>query len=165
MRMCRISTDQKTTTVSTKIVMNRANVQGRSLIRLTEDHILISIHEPEITPACVNRSKHTKAVVYLQFHDVDAQTDGRYAMFSKRDARCVRLLVEQWRPKLDLVILQCVMGRSRSAGIAAALSKYYNDDDTMFFRRYTPNMLVYRTMLNEMYAHDPLNFLGGRDEG
>ena len=55
---------------------------------------------------------------------------------------------------LDLIIVQCEAGQSRSAGVAAALMKYVWNDDTAIFnnKKYTPNMLCYRTVLNELMS-------------
>lgn len=54
------------------------------------------------------------------------------------------------RVGVDRVVVQCEAGRSRSAGLAAALGKIYNDDDWFIFdnAKYNPNRYVYRTMLN-----------------
>lgn len=48
------------------------------------------------------------------------------------------------------VIVNCEAGISRSAGVAAALSKVLTRDDEEFFRRYVPNRLVYRKIIEEM---------------
>ena len=49
------------------------------------------------------------------------------------------------------VVLHCDAGMSRSPGLAAALSKVLVGDDTEFFKRYRPNMRVYRTLLERYY--------------
>ena len=51
-----------------------------------------------------------------------------------------------------MMIIQCDAGVSRSAGVAGALMKYYNGDDSEIFEnpKYRPNMRCYRTMLNEL---------------
>jgi predicted protein tyrosine phosphatase len=54
---------------------------------------------------------------------------------------------------VDVVIVHCGAGVSRSAGLAAALAKWYNGSDLEFFKPpYAPNMLVYRTMLEALHA-------------
>ena len=72
----------------------------------------------------------------------------------KEDAEKIKQFVEAH--KEDSIIVHCDAGVSRSAGIAAALMKFYNGDDTPIFDnpRYCPNMLCYRTMLNTMMEGD-----------
>lgn len=62
---------------------------------------------------------------------------------------------------IERIILHCDAGVSRSPGVAAALSKSLLGDDAEFFRRYRPNMRVYRTLLNRLHeqaanpSHEP----------
>lgn len=49
------------------------------------------------------------------------------------------------------MVLHCDAGMSRSPGVAAALSKVLVGDDSQFFKRYRPNMRVYRTLLERYY--------------
>lgn len=48
------------------------------------------------------------------------------------------------------ILVHCDAGVSRSAGMAAALAKFYTGDDMWFFRHKRPNMLVYRLMMNAL---------------
>lgn len=58
-------------------------------------------------------------------------------------------IVNRYKDKINLIICQCEAGISRSAGVAGALSKVLNKDDSKIFEDYCPNMLVYRTVLEE----------------
>ena len=67
---------------------------------------------------------------------------------------------------INLCICQCDTGISRSAGTTAALSYIVNQDDAWVFedRRYMPNRLVYRTLLDVYYRdheHPPYHQLEG----
>ena len=55
--------------------------------------------------------------------------------------------------KVDLIYVSCAGGYSRSPAVAAALSLWLNGSDEEYFdgKRYCPNMLVYRTMLNSLF--------------
>lgn len=54
------------------------------------------------------------------------------------------------------IIVHCDAGECRSAGIAAALAKYYNGTDEEFFDnpKLVPNMLCYRLMLVALTGED-----------
>lgn len=53
---------------------------------------------------------------------------------------------------IDTLIVHCEAGMSRSAGVAAAIMKWLNNDDTPIFDvpRYRPNMRCYRMTLNAL---------------
>lgn len=72
-------------------------------------------------------------------------------LFSKKNARDILNFIKEYKNDIDLIAINCEAGISRSAGIAGALSKIYNNDDSYFFKKYLPNSLVYRLILNEYY--------------
>ena len=84
-------------------------------------------------------------ILVLWFDDVDG--DGG---MTDDDAKKIHQFVERYKHR-DFII-QCDAGVSRSAGVAGALMKYYNGDDSEIFDnpKYRPNMRCYRTMLNEL---------------
>jgi hypothetical protein len=49
----------------------------------------------------------------------------------------------------DEIVINCEAGISRSAAIAAALSKILTGDDKVFFDQFIPNRHIYRTILTE----------------
>lgn len=71
-------------------------------------------------------------------------------MFNEDDAYLIKRLLDKF-PNTD-VIVHCDAGISRSSGIAAAILKAYTNDDIIIFDnpKYRPNMLCYRTTLNEL---------------
>ena len=48
----------------------------------------------------------------------------------------------------NLIVVHCEAGISRSAGVAGALSLIMNGTDEYYFKKYLPNMFVYRKILN-----------------
>lgn len=54
--------------------------------------------------------------------------------------------------KIDVLIVQCNAGISRSAGVAAAIAKHFYNDDKWIFNsnKYRPNMKCYQLMLREL---------------
>lgn len=58
---------------------------------------------------------------------------------------------EEVKNDIQLLLVHCVAGRCRSPAVAAALAKIHTGDDNKYFKAFTPNMLVYRTILNEAF--------------
>jgi predicted protein tyrosine phosphatase len=78
-------------------------------------------------------------------------------LFSAAQAREILDFVRA-NPTAEQIIVHCDAGRCRSTATAAALSKILTGDDKIFFdsplarmRQWSPNMRVYRTILNEHF--------------
>lgn len=69
--------------------------------------------------------------------------------FSEKNASDILDFVEKSKEAIDLLIVACEAGISRSAGTAAALGKIYLGSDDFVFEseRYRPNIFIYRTIL------------------
>lgn len=115
-------------------------------------HIVISITTTEDDRARIPSSPHCKGVLRLVFHDADAPTatSSEEALFSAAHADAIWDFVLAHRADVERVILHCDAGVSRSPGVAAAVSKALLGDAAEYFRRYRPNMLVYRTLLKPL---------------
>lgn len=74
-------------------------------------------------------------------------------LFCENHAKLILSFVETYKNKVDLIAVNCEAGRSRSVGISAALSIILNGlgSDMYYFKRYCPNMLVYRKILDTYY--------------
>jgi predicted protein tyrosine phosphatase len=74
---------------------------------------------------------------------------GLLVLFSEEDAHRVLDFVKTVWDRIDLLMVHCEAGASRSPAIAAAVSRVYLGDDGPFVlpHLYEPNPLVYRTML------------------
>lgn len=112
-----------------------------------EKHIVISIHDPNTTHAILSETcKDTRLETLFL---VASDTDGKYGVpFTREMANKVWLLVDKYKDDIDLIVINCEAGISRSAGVGAALSKVLNNDDTDFFRYFRPNMFIYRKVLS-----------------
>jgi len=113
-------------------------------------HIVISVQDPKYDFVKLPDQDSRIGWIGLNFFDLD-QKLGDYIIFSQADAKSILTFVEAYKDKVDLICVNCVAGISRSAGIAGALSKIYNKDDSYFFKHYLPNNLVYSTILGEFY--------------
>ena len=117
-----------------------------------EPSILISITD--------TRCKHTTpsdkytAVLKSTFDDVSTQHTADihgYKLISDEDAAEIMEFVNEYKDKVKTIVVNCEAGISRSAGVAAALAKIVNGDDTEIFKiRPYLNQYVYKTIL---YKH------------
>ena len=64
----------------------------------------------------------------------------------------VSKFVKYWYNKVDYLIVQCEAGISRSAGVAAAISKWTTGNDEKYFSgmRFVPNHRCYTMVLNSL---------------
>lgn len=119
----------------------------------------ISITDPGSAPAQMACPK-CQAVLRLSFSDVDHSEGDYTVLFSSAVAREILDFVEAWAPRVRTLLIHCEAGVSRSCATAAALARLRFGEDQEFFRRGRPNMLVYRTLLEEALGeaiHDETN--------
>jgi predicted protein tyrosine phosphatase len=72
-------------------------------------------------------------------------------LFTEKDAENILDFVAVYKDFVDLIVVHCEVGISRSAGVTAALSFILNGTDQYYFDNYIPNMLCYRKILNAHY--------------
>jgi predicted protein tyrosine phosphatase len=128
-------------------------------------HIFISISTPEDDAAKIETNEYTLGILRLWFYDADNpfydflgdRAIGDDVLFSAAQAREILDFVRA-NPTAEQIIVHCDAGRCRSTATAAALSKILTGDDKIFFdsplarmRQWSPNMRVYRTILNEHF--------------
>lgn len=116
------------------------------------DCIIVSITDVGSSPNYFNKgNEHVKAILPLQFDDVDY---GQKNCITSEDARMIINFVSKWINKVNLVIVHCEAGVSRSAGVCAALMKIFNGSDFEIFNnpRYIPNMSCYRAVLGSYFG-------------
>ena len=69
-------------------------------------------------------------------------------LFNEEDAKGILHFVDTYKKEVDLIVVHCEAGISRSAGVASALSLILNGTDDYYFKHYLPNILCYRKILN-----------------
>jgi protein-tyrosine phosphatase len=69
-------------------------------------------------------------------------------IFDEADAVQILDFVQEMWPEVECFMVHCAAGISRSPAVAAAIEKIYYDNDSYWFNTRTPNMLVYRNILN-----------------
>ena len=79
----------------------------------------------------------------------DSSTGIGTRSFAAEQAKRIVEFTQSFDDHIDKVIVACMLGRSRSAGIAAALVKYYCGDDMQIWGnpQYSPNPLCYRLLV------------------
>jgi predicted protein tyrosine phosphatase len=113
-------------------------------------HVVISITSSPDDVARLRTNDARVGVLRLSFPDVEVASDlhPEGALFSKDHAAQVWSFVQEHRAKIERIIVHCDAGKSRSPAVAAAIARVLDGDDAQFFGgRYTPNMRVYRMLL------------------
>lgn len=134
------------------IVMNRPKAREYAHEPHSEISIVISINdtnmEPNDIPHCKYRN-HIAAVLPVFFDDIE---EGK-GVITISEARDIVNFVNRWQSHVDIIIVHCNAGISRSAGCAAAILKYFTGSDMQIFGNgfYKPNMKVYTTVLEEFH--------------
>ena len=119
---------------------------------ISNPSIIISIRDPDKKKAYFATNSNIVEVKYFAFDDWDVVDNTDNQLISDVQAKNIAEFVSKYsnmEESFDLYV-NCEAGISRSAGVAAAISKVLTDDDNAFFRMYSPNMLVYRKIYNAM---------------
>ncbi len=142
-------------------VMNHSNAEEYSLKYNDITSVIISITNCGDSKAFIipNNASKVKDVLHLQFNDTDKIDDYSGAM-EEKDAELIADFISKHisnnKLMVDKLIVHCTAGQSRSAGVAAAILKVYTGDDSQIFnnKKYTPNMLCYRLVLNKLVERE-----------
>ncbi len=157
--------------------------QSMEEFKSDENHIVISISDPNSEK--VKIISKPIDILSLQFHDMDkilvkrknckiCDGTGKSKIFNnERCYNCIDMditffnelnaekildFVSTYALDIDLIVIHCEAGISRSAGVAGALALIYNKEDQYYFDNYLPNMLVYRKIikvaLNKGFLND-----------
>lgn len=116
--------------------------------------IVISIHSIGENPVSLTANQAQNAMILnilsIEADDVDiVERGGLNSQQAYQISNFVKIL---YHPSIKIIV-HCGAGQSRSAGVAAAILKYYTNDDSLIFKSpaYTPNMLFYRQTLNALF--------------
>ena len=118
-----------------------------------EPFAAISITNPLLPEAELGPDAPCAEVLRLQFHDTGdyGQPLRDQIVMTPAHAEQILAFVERHRSTVRTWVCQCEAGVSRSAAVAAALSRILQGDDRFFFANFSPNRWVYRTLLD---AHE-----------
>lgn len=130
------------------IVLNRSSV---TRYKPEQDAILISITAIENKFPFIVDGRYIK-VLRLKFDDIKQEEEGFVLMDDQQASKVASFA--KWANSLDKdiqVVVNCDAGISRSAATAAAISKYFLDDDMKYFNEYRPNPYVYTKILKKLH--------------
>lgn len=133
-------------------IMNAVDASKHTLNEDINDCIIISINDPTGKINILYPNSHVKDILYLTFDDVEEFTDKDH--FDIVLAGIILEFVDLYISQIDEIIVHCVGGVSRSAGVCAALKYIYTGDDIDIFSnpKYVPNRLCYTTILEKFYG-------------
>jgi protein tyrosine phosphatase len=122
-------------------VMNRTQAENT---KFNNDTMVISISDTWQENPTIRCNK------VLLFNFDDEESPHPNAM-TRIEAEQIIDIVKQFKNIINKIVVHCGAGVSRSAGVAAALGKWLNDDDSFIFdnSKYCPNRTCYRLVLNE----------------
>lgn len=137
--------------MSKVIVMSRKQANYYSYDNKNVKTAMISITDPGSSDNNIKIDDCNVAfLLRCKFADVsDIKDNG----ITKEQAKQIATFVKKHYGNVEQIIVHCEAGISRSAGVAAAILKYFTNDDSQIFDsyKYRPNTLCYRNVLEALY--------------
>lgn len=129
-------------------ILSRTNAKRFSYI-VDKPCIIISICDVESEPNHFSGNKNIRNILRVFFDDCEMTTNSETAI-SEDNAKVIVSFINLWKDDIELVVIHCEAGVSRSAGVGAAILKALNNDDMPVFNngKFCPNMKCYREVLN-----------------
>jgi predicted protein tyrosine phosphatase len=137
------------------LVANREQIERG--LRMKRAWALVSVSDPDRPQPALPLDPLRTGVLRLQFDDAEPgdralDKDQPLRLFTAADARAVWAFLSIQRTRARCLVVQCEAGWSRSPAMAAAISLALGEDASRFFRDYTPNVFIFRRMLETMPA-------------
>lgn len=129
------------------LVLSRAEVES---FTAETPYLVVSITDPEKSEALIPFSPFLRAILRMKFHDVAKPSriaaqfanDSPDIYMTEADAERILNFIGEYLSEVKLIVCHCEQGISRSAALAAALSRILQDEDDFFFRHYWVNRYV-----------------------
>lgn len=133
------------------LVLSRNKAKEYSYKKTDTPYIIISIIDINTKNVVFDRNVQLKDVLRLSFDDVEEECTGA---ISEYDAKRIVDFVYAWMNYIELIVVHCEAGTSRSAGVCGALMLWANGDDSEIFYNdlYRPNMRCYQMIKNEILS-------------
>ena len=118
-----------------------------------EPYFVISISDKKNMPCKIKDSQNRKGVLRLDFHDVETDKGNKMTMSKKQAKQVADFVDKQMEDGVKLCVVNCEMGMSRSAGVAAGISKAVNGEDELFYNFYRPNATCHSRVINAFMGY------------
>lgn len=135
-------------------IMSRSAASQYCLMPHKDSTIIISINNVPTESFPATRSVFKSAdngvqdILFLFFNDEEKD---EYGCMSVEQAEQIANFIQNRQTNISRIIVHCQAGVSRSAGVAGALMKIINGDDSAAFScGRVPNMTCYRRVMNAM---------------
>ena len=130
------------------LIMSRKDAEQFSH-NLQQKTAIISITDVNGEDAVFKKSENIVEILRIKFDDVTRTIDANH--MTSDDAKKIISFVKKIEKKVELLIVHCQVGISRSAAVAAVISKYINGTDRWVFEsdKYRPNAYCYILLLDE----------------
>ncbi|MFA9479428.1 hypothetical protein ACERK3_14155 [Phycisphaerales bacterium AB-hyl4] len=129
----------------TIIVTDRQTIERGIVVRGT--YAVISVTDPERPAARIPRASGCGAVLRLRFHDAEPFPGFRIPPniipTGGADAEQLARFVREHQGQVDVYVIHCEQGASRSPAIAAAIAEHLKLDPRPYWQQYVPNRYVY----------------------
>jgi predicted protein tyrosine phosphatase len=130
-------------------------VLGREEIKnfnFEKPYLIISVTDPINSGAEIVQSSNLVEILSLKFDDIGKPNKFQFGnsddvLMNSEQAKQILEFVKRNLSKVELIVCQCEQGMSRSAGIAAALSKIVQNEDEYFLKNYWANRWVYDLLI------------------
>lgn len=118
--------------------------------------IIISIQDvSESQNEFCKNNPNIKNVLYVAFGDIEEVHEGSHVLpMSICDAIKIKCFVDNWKDKVELIIVHCSAGISRSSAIGHFYNNFLNNtniEELFKNPHYSPNMNCFKLM-NEVYG-------------
>ncbi len=128
-------------------IMSRANCERYCTQKHTKSSMIISIKsswDRELPHLSRTKENGVKYILSLSFDDLTQEDNPKFCM-QESDGKKVAEFVNEYYDDVDLIIVHCDGGISRSAGVGAAIMRVKEGDDFPLFDSQTkhPNMTCY----------------------
>ena len=107
-------------------------------------------------PIMAARKANCFSSLCLRFYDLDQVAETKDGIIMQPISDVQGKLIANfadicYQEDIEELYVNCAAGISRSAGVAAAISKFYTGDDEFFYKTYVPNRYVYMKVLEALY--------------
>jgi protein-tyrosine phosphatase len=131
-------------------IMSREQAKKFCFQKHDEKSLIISIYDPDKEPPnlFMTVQNNVKSILYCSFFDEEKDKND---CITFKQAQTIADAVKSFSDYVELIVVHCEAGISRSAGVAGAIMKFINGDDAEAFSNgRIPNMTCYRRVLEKL---------------